>query len=138
MNRCSGRKDVTRNLNLFHAARQWPRCAAPAQSGCFWGSSSAFGEFAGSVAVSAIESDTDSLIGLGIDAAMDRSVKASRAMRTMCIANVVKVSLMYLCMTIGGKKERNPYCELSKIYHDLNRQLETSRSSRYVFAAACI
>lgn len=89
MDKCSGGENVSRNPNLFHVARQWSGCIALTQCGCSWGSTSALTEFAGSVAVSAIEIYADSLTGLGIDAAVDRGIKTSRATSTMCIANIV-------------------------------------------------
>jgi hypothetical protein len=120
VNRCSGGKDVARNLNLLHAARQWSGSIAPAQSGCFWGSTNAFGQFAGSVAASVFNNDADSLAGLGIDAAVDGEVEASRATSTRCIANIVMVGSICLWMTAGGNKERTRYCELTKKHHELS------------------
>ncbi len=58
------------------------------------------------MAASAFDVDANSLTGLGTDAVVDGGVKASRAMRTSCIANIVIVSSMYLWMTTGGNKER--------------------------------
>lgn len=104
MNKCSGGKDFARNLNLFHAARQCSGSIAPAQSGCFWGLTNAFGQFAGSVAVSAFGGDAGSLTRLGIGAAVGRGVETTRVMSMMCIVNIVKVGLMCLCWRKQGKK----------------------------------
>ncbi len=72
------------------------------------------------MAASVFDNDADSLAGLGIDAAVDGEVEASRATSTRCIANIVMVGSICLWMTAGGNKERTRYCELTKKHHELS------------------